>query len=80
MSASDRQAMIQGMVDKQAAGLKANPHDREGWERLMRARMVLGQANLAAQAYRDASKAFAGSPADQAALRQTAASLAIPGI
>jgi cytochrome c-type biogenesis protein CcmH len=80
MSAQDRQAMIQGMVDKQAAGLKANPHDREGWERLMRARMVLGQTNLAVQAYRDASKAFAGSAADQAALRQTAAGLGIPGI
>jgi cytochrome c-type biogenesis protein CcmH len=80
MSAGDRQAMIQGMVEKQAAGLKANPHDREGWERLMRARMVLGQTNLAVQAYRDASKAFAGSPSDQAALRQTAAGLGIPGV
>jgi cytochrome c-type biogenesis protein CcmH len=80
MSAQDRQAMIQGMVEKQAAGLKANPRDREGWERLMRARMVLGQTNLAVQAYRDASKAFAGSATDQAALRQTAAGLGIPGI
>jgi cytochrome c-type biogenesis protein CcmH len=80
MSPQDRQAMIQGMVEKQAAGLKANPHDREGWERLMRARMVLGQTDLAARAYRDAAKAFAGSPADQAALRQTAAGLGIPGL
>jgi cytochrome c-type biogenesis protein CcmH len=80
MSAQGRQAMIQGMVEKQAADLKANPHDREGWERLMRARMVLGQANLAAQAYRDAAKAFAGSPADQAVLRQTAAGLGIPAL
>lgn len=80
MSAEGRQAMIQGMVEKQAAGLKANPRDLEGWERLMRARMVLGQADAAAQAYRDALKAFAGSPPDQAALRQTAASLAIPGV
>jgi cytochrome c-type biogenesis protein CcmH len=79
MSDQGRQAMIQGMVEKQAAGLKANPHDREGWERLMRARMVLGQAGLAAQAYRDATRAFAGSPADQAALRQAAAGLSIPG-
>jgi cytochrome c-type biogenesis protein CcmH len=80
MSAGDRQAMIQSMVEKQAAGLKANPHDREGWERLMRARMVLGQTNLAVQAYRDASSAFTGSPSDQAALRQTAAGLGIPGV
>ena len=80
MSAEGRQAMIQGMVEKQAAELKANPRNREGWERLMRARMVLGQKDLAAQAYRDAAKAFAGSSDDQTALRQTAAGLGIPGI
>jgi len=80
MSVQARQAMIEGMVEKQAAGLKANPRDRAGWERLMRARMVLGQTEAAAQAYRDATRAFAGSAADQAALRQTAASLAIPGL
>jgi len=80
MSPQARQAMIEGMVEKQAAGLKANPHDRPGWERLMRARMVLGQSDRAAQAYRDAARAFAGSPADQAALRQTAAGLGIPGL
>ena len=79
MSDAARQTMIQGMVDKQAASLKANPHDREGWERLMRARMVLGQTGAAAQAYRDAAQAFAGSAADQAALRQTATSLNVPG-
>jgi cytochrome c-type biogenesis protein CcmH len=80
MSEQGRQAMIEGMVAKQAAALKANPHDREGWERLIRARMVLGQPAAAAQAYRDAAKAFAASPGDQAALRQTAAGLGVPGI
>jgi cytochrome c-type biogenesis protein CcmH len=80
MSAEGRQAMIEGMVEKQAAGLRANPHDRPGWERLMRARMVLGQPQAAAQAYRDAARAFAGSPADQAALRETAGQLGIPGV
>lgn len=80
MSEQGRQAMIEGMVAKQAASLKANPHDLEGWERLIRARMVLGQPAQATQAYRDAVKAFAGSPADQAALRQTAAGLGVPGI
>ena len=80
MSEQGRQAMIEGMVAKQAAALKANPHDLEGWERLIRARMVLGQPAAATQAYRDAAKAFAGSPADQAALRQTAAGLSVPGV
>jgi cytochrome c-type biogenesis protein CcmH len=80
MSTEGRQAMIEGMVAKQAAALKADPHDLEGWQRLIRARMVLGQAQAAAQTYRDAAKAFAGSPADQAALRQTAAGLGVPGV
>ena len=80
MTPQARQAMIEGMVEKQAAGLKANPRDRDGWERLMRARMVLGQADEAARTYRDAQRAFAGSPADQASLRQSAAGLGIPGI
>jgi cytochrome c-type biogenesis protein CcmH len=80
MSAQGRQAMIEGMVEKQAASLKANPHDLSGWQRLMRARMVLGQTEAAARAYRDAAQAFAGSPADQATLRQTAAGLGIPGL
>ena len=80
MSAEGRQAMIEGMVAKQAASLKANPRDLDGWQRLIRARMVLGQAQAAAQAYRDASKVFAGSPTAQAALRQTAASVGVPGI
>ncbi len=80
MSDQGRQQMIEGMVAKQAAALKANPHDREGWERLIRARMVLGQPAAAAQAYRDAAKAFAGSPGDQQALRQTASGLGVPGV
>ncbi|MGZ6039308.1 MAG: c-type cytochrome biogenesis protein CcmI [Phenylobacterium sp.] len=80
MSDAGRQQMIEGMVAKQAAALKANPRDLEGWERLIRARMVLGQPAAAAQAYRDATRAFAGSPGDQAALRQTAAGLGVPGL
>jgi cytochrome c-type biogenesis protein CcmH len=79
MSDQGRQAMIQGMVGQLAAKLKANPRDREGWERLMRSRMVLGQPGEAAAAYRDALKAFADAPADQAALKQAAQGLAIPG-
>ncbi|MBS0333001.1 MAG: c-type cytochrome biogenesis protein CcmI [Proteobacteria bacterium] len=79
MSAADRQAMIAGMVEKQAAELKANPRDLDGWRRLIRARMVLGQADAAAQAYRDATRTFAGSPAELASLRQTALSAGVPG-
>lgn len=80
MSDQGRAEMVQGMVGRLAARLKANPHDREGWERLIRSRMVLGRPDQAAADYRDAARAFAGAPADQAALRQTARSLGVPGV
>jgi cytochrome c-type biogenesis protein CcmH len=79
MSEADRQLMIQSMVEKLANELKANPKDSGGWVRLMRARMVLGQPDKAAAAYRDARNAFAGTPAAQAALQEAAKSLGIPG-
>jgi cytochrome c-type biogenesis protein CcmH len=79
MSGADRQAMIHSMVDKLAGELKANPHDSGGWVRLMRARMVLGEADKAAQAYQDARKVFADSPAAQSALQEAAKSLGVPG-
>lgn len=47
MSAGDRNTMIHGMVDKLAAELKQNPHDAQGWLRLMRAHMVLGDKTRA---------------------------------
>jgi cytochrome c-type biogenesis protein CcmH len=79
MSDADRQAMIHTMVDKLAGELKANPHDSGGWVRLMRARMVLGESDKAAEAYRQARQAFAGTPAAQVALQEAAKSLGVPG-
>jgi len=78
MAPGDRQAMVEGMVAGLAERLKANPRDRAGWERLLRARMVLGQSQQAAADYRQARKAFAGSPADQQALLDAAAQLGVP--
>ena len=80
MSDADRQRMIQGMVNGLAARLKQNPKDLAGWQQLMRARMVLGQGGEAAATYRDASRAFAGSPGDQQALKQAAQQLGVPGV
>ena len=79
MSDADRQAMIHSMVDKLAGELKANPKDSGGWVRLMRARMVLGEKDKAADAYRQARQAFAGTPAAQTALQEAAKSLGVPG-
>jgi cytochrome c-type biogenesis protein CcmH len=79
MDPSDRQAMIRGMVDGLATRLKENPNDQQGWMRLMRARMVLGDRAAAGTAYQDAMRTFAASPADQRALTQAAKELGIPG-
>ncbi|WP_337189192.1 c-type cytochrome biogenesis protein CcmI [Phenylobacterium sp.] len=78
LSDGDRAVMIEGMVAGLAERLKQNPRDRAGWERLLRARMVLGQADQAAADYRAARQAFAGSPADQEALTAAARQLGVP--
>jgi len=79
MSDADRQAMIHSMVNKLAGELKANPKDTGGWVRLMRARMVLGENQQAAQDYKSAHAAFNGDAAAQAALQEAAKSLGVPG-
>lgn len=79
MPAGDRQAMIQGMVDKLAGELKANPHNPDGWMRLMRARMVLGEPDKAAAAYHDARVAFANVPTELGEIKKAAKSLGVPG-
>lgn len=79
MPQADREAMIHAMVDKLAGELKANPRDADGWMRLMRARMILGETDKAAAAYRDAKAAFANSPSNLDALQKAAQSLGIPG-
>ncbi len=70
--------MVQGMVTRLADRLKANPKDADGWIRLMRARMVLGEANAASEALRSGRAAFQGDAATQARLGQAAAELGVP--
>lgn len=79
MSEADRQAMIQGMVGGLEERLRTSPRDRDGWVRLMRARMVLGDSAAATTAYRNSLRAFADSPAEQAALTEAARGLRVPG-
>ncbi|WP_298912594.1 c-type cytochrome biogenesis protein CcmI [uncultured Algimonas sp.] len=47
LSEADRAAMIQAMVDSLAERLEAEPDDPDGWARLLRARIVLGQREQA---------------------------------
>ncbi|TWB75497.1 cytochrome c-type biogenesis protein CcmH [Nitrospirillum amazonense] len=66
MSSGDRNAMIQGMVQRLADRLKTQPEDAEGWSRLARAYRVLGQNDKAAEAEANAKRyggGTAGAPA-----------------
>jgi len=62
MNETDRGAMIRGMVDRLASRLKQNGDDVEGWLRLVRAYMVMGEADKAKSALTDARQAVAKDP------------------
>jgi len=55
-----RQAMIQGMVERLSERLHRDGDDVEGWLRLVRSYMVLGQPDKARAAVVDARRALAG--------------------
>jgi cytochrome c-type biogenesis protein CcmH len=55
-SQEERRAMIEGMVGKLAARLEQQPDDVEGWARLGRSYMVLGEPQQARDAYAHAVK------------------------
>ncbi len=74
-----QQAMVKGMVDRLAARLKAQPRDADGWIRLMRSRLVLGDPASASAALRDGLAAFADSAPVQAKLRDAAKSMGVSG-
>jgi len=54
MSDAEREAMIRSMVDGLAARLEDNPEDVDGWLRLGRSQLVLGEPDKAIEAYRKA--------------------------
>jgi cytochrome c-type biogenesis protein CcmH len=62
MSETDRNAMIHSMVERLATRLKQNGDDVEGWLRLVRAYMVLGDADKVKAASSDARQAVAKDP------------------
>jgi cytochrome c-type biogenesis protein CcmH len=59
MSATDRDVMIQGMVERLATRLKQNGDDVDGWLRLVRAYLVMGDRDKAKAALADARQAVA---------------------
>jgi cytochrome c-type biogenesis protein CcmH len=70
--------MVLGMVSRLANRLKSNPKDADGWIRLMRARMVLGETDAAQDALRSGRAAFQGDAATQSKLAQAAQELGVP--
>ena len=72
MPEADRQAMVRGMVDKLATRLAVETNDLDGWLRLGRAYMVLGEVAKAADAY---GRAAALKPNDAGILQQEAQAL-----
>ncbi|MBX9650687.1 MAG: c-type cytochrome biogenesis protein CcmI [Xanthobacteraceae bacterium] len=67
MTETDRGTMIRGMVDRLATRLKQDGNDVEGWLRLVKAYMVMGERDKAASAVIDARQAVAS---DAERLRQ----------
>lgn len=67
MSEGDRGAMVRGMVERLATRLKQNGDDVEGWLRLVRAYLVMGERDKARGASTDARQAVAN---DAERLRQ----------
>ncbi len=62
MSEQDRTAMIHTMVARLADRLKQNGDDIDGWQRLLRAYMVLNERDKAQAAAGDARRALASDP------------------
>lgn len=79
MNEKDRGEMIRGMVARLAERLKENGSDVEGWQRLLRAYMVLGERDMAHNAATDAKRALANDPDKLRRIEDTIKSLGIDG-
>lgn len=79
MSEGDRREMIQGMVQRLADRLAADPRDAEGWQRLIRAYAVLGRTDDAKAAYARAKETFAGDAAALQGIEAVASEAGVSG-
>lgn len=79
MSGTDREAMIHGMVDRLATRLKQDGNDVDGWVRLVRAYVVLGDADKAKGALADARQALANDAARLQQLNEAAKDFGLDG-
>lgn len=77
MSADERAAMIEGMVDGLDSRLRDNPDDPEGWRKLISSYAVLGRRDEAGSALERALAALKDNEEAQAAISDLAASLGL---
>jgi len=75
MTPAERDAMVRDMVNGLDAKLLEDPMDLEGWERLIRARVMLGERDTAQDALDRALAAFAKAPVPTGRLVNLAAEL-----
>ena len=74
---TDQQEMVKGMVQRLDDRLAQSPHDAEGWLRLIKARMVLNQPDLAQAALKKAVAEFAEDTATSAQIVTSAGELGV---
>jgi cytochrome c-type biogenesis protein CcmH len=79
MNEADRGEMIRGMVDRLATRLKQNGDDVQGWLRLMRAYIVMGERDKAVSALTDARQAVASDAERLRQLNEGAKNLGLDG-
>ncbi|NWG23000.1 MAG: c-type cytochrome biogenesis protein CcmI [Pseudorhodoplanes sp.] len=79
LSPEQRADMVRGMVERLAARLKAEGSDIDGWLRLVRAYMVLGDRDKARQAALDARQAIGADEAKQRRLDEFVRGLGLEG-
>jgi len=79
MSSTEREQMVRGMVERLAARLSADGSDVEGWLRLMRAYMVLGEVGKARAAAADARRALATDPGKLRRIEEGAKNFGLDG-
>lgn len=77
MAPQDRNAMIRNMVDGLAARLEQSPRDAEGWIKLIRSRVVLGETEQAKASLQRALAVFGEDPGERTRIADAAKQLGI---